>query len=66
MRANTASKIAQSIQLLKLDGYDEYTLNQLSDASGINRKTLSRNHDIIDMLDFAMNIQGYDQCLFPV
>lgn len=66
MRLDTASKIAQAIQLLKLDGYDEYTLKQLADISGINRKTLRKNHDMIEMLEFSMNIQDYNQCVFPV
>ena len=62
MRQKTASQIAQAIQLLNLDGYGDYTLGQLADASGVNRKTISRNSDLIECLDFAINRGGYHRC----
>ena len=62
MRPNTASRIAQAIQLLNLDGCEDYTTRQLSDASGVNRKTLSRSSDLIECIDFAINRGGYHKC----
>ncbi len=62
MRADTVSRLVNSIQLLKLDGYEEYTNKQLADASGITKKTISRNSDLITMLDFALARGGYQQC----
>ncbi len=62
MKPATASRIAQSIQLLNLDGYGEYTVGQLADASGVNRKTIGRNADLIDCIDFSLNQGGYHQC----
>ena len=62
MRPNTAERIAQSIQLLNLDGCEDYTMRQLADASGVNRRTLSRNSDLIECIDFAINRGGYYQC----
>ncbi len=62
MKPSTASKIAQAIQLLNLDGYGEYTTQQLADASGVNRRTLSRNSDLIECFNFALNKGGYHKC----
>ena len=62
MRPNTASRVAQAIQLLNLDGCKDYTIQQLADASGVNRRTLSRNSDLIQCLDFAINKGGYHRC----
>ena len=62
MKPATATRIAQSIQLLNLDGYGEYTTQQLADASGVNRRTISRNTDLIECIDFAINKGGYHQC----
>ncbi len=59
MKPQTASQIAQAIQLLNLDGYEDYTTRQLADASGINRKTISRNTNLIVCIDFALNRGGY-------
>lgn len=63
MKNSTASKLAQAIQLLILDGFENYTFRQLSKASGIGVKTLQRNKDLVQMLDFAINKGGYKQCL---
>lgn len=54
MRSSTAYRVAQAIQLLHIDGYSSYTNSQLAKASGVTRKTLSRNKDLIVMLDFAL------------
>jgi len=35
MKLSTAYRIAQAIQLLKLDGFEDYTSSQLADASGV-------------------------------
>ena len=62
MKPATASRIAQAIQLLNLDGYGEYTIQQLANASGVNRRTISRNSDLIECIDFSINKGGYHQC----
>jgi len=66
MRADIANRLAQSIQLLHLDGYGDYTINQLANASGISRKTISRNKEIVEMLDFALNRREYDTCILQL
>ncbi len=66
MRADTASRLAQSIQLLQLDKHSDYTLKQLADASGINRKTVARNQGLIDMLEFALDHKEYDICILQL
>ncbi len=63
MKNDTAIRIAQALQVFKLDGQENYTLQQLADASGISRKTLQRNHEMVDILDFAINIEEYDKCI---
>lgn len=63
MKDDTAIRIAQALQVFKLDGRENYTIQQLADASGISRKTLQRNHDIVDILDFVTNVEDYDQCI---
>jgi len=63
MKAVTAFKISQAIQLLELDGYRDYTLTQLANASGLNRKTLAKNKHILDVIDFVLNIKEYHQCI---
>jgi len=63
MKDDTATRIAQALQVFKLDGQENYTIQQLADASGISRKTLQRNHDIVDILDFVTNVEDYDQCI---
>ena len=62
MRPNTAARVAQAIQLLNLDGCEDYTTRQLADASGVNRRTLSRNSDLIECIDFAINRGDYHRC----
>ena len=62
MKPQTASQIAQAIQMFNLDGYGDYTVQQLADASGMSRKTISRNKDLIECFDFAINKEGYHQC----
>ena len=63
MKNDTAIRIAQALQVFKLDGQGNYTLQQLADASGVSRKTLQRNHDMVDILDFVTNVEDYDQCI---
>ena len=63
MRDDTAIRVAQALQVLKLDGQENYTLQQVADASGVSRKTLQRNHKMMDILEFATNIEEYDQCI---
>ena len=63
MKNDTAIRIAQALQVFKLDGQENYTLQQLADASGVSRKTLQRNHDRVDILDFVINVEDYDQCI---
>ena len=62
MKHTTASRIAQAIQLLNLDGYGEYTDRQLAAASGVNTKTINRNRDLIEALDFSINKGRYHRC----
>ncbi len=63
MKPATAKRIAQAIQLLKLDGFNEYTNRQLADASGVSPKTISRNKDFVTILDFSLNKGGYQRCV---
>lgn len=63
MKAITMLRLAESIQLLRLDGYDEFTLAQLSNTSGISTKTLQRDPDLIRIIDFASNRKDYHRCL---
>ena len=64
MKNDTAIRVAQALQVLKLDGHDNYTLKQVADASGVSRRTLQRNHEMVDILDFAINTDGYNRCIF--
>ncbi len=66
MKALTAQRIAQAIQLLKLDGFEDYSNRQLADASGVSPKTIRRNRDIVTILDFAINSGGYARCILQV
>jgi len=59
MRNPTATRLAQAIQLLKLDGFVEYTNIQLANAAGVSAKTITRNKDLIIMLDFALHIERH-------
>ena len=61
MKLATATRIAQAIKLLKLDGSEDYTNRQLADASGVTTKTISRNKDFVTILDFAINKEGYQK-----
>ena len=63
MKAITILRLAEGIQLLHLDGFDEYTTAQLSNATGINRKTLQRNTEIIEIIDFALSKKGWHRCI---
>ncbi len=63
MRPQTALRIAEAIQLFHLDGYEYYTYRQLANASGVSQKTISRNKDLIVILDFAINNRGYARCI---
>ena len=59
MKTSTAERIATAIQILHIDGYKEYTMKQLAAMSGITTKTLSRNRDLVNALDFALDREGY-------
>lgn len=63
MKAATMLRLAEGIQLLHLDGFDEYTTAQLEKVTGINRKTLQRNAEIIEIIDFALNQKGWHRCI---
>ena len=63
MKDDTTIRIAQALQVFKLDGQENYTLKQLADASGVSRKTIQRNHEIVDILDFVTNVEEYNQCI---
>jgi hypothetical protein len=63
MKAVTMLRIAEALQLLKLDGHKEFTYSQLSSASGINAKTLQRNAVLIHIIDFALHRKEYLQCI---
>ena len=66
MKDDTTIKMAQALQVFKLDGQESYTLNQIAKASGVGSKTLQRNHGIVDILDFAINIEKYEQCIIQM
>ena len=61
MKLATAKRIAQAIQLFKLDGFNDYTNRQLADTLGVTTKTISRNKDFVTILDFAINKGGYQK-----
>jgi len=63
MKALTMLRVAEALQLLKLDGHDEFTYAQLSSVSGISTKTLQRDLVLIQILDFALHRQEYHQCI---
>ena len=63
MRAVTMTRITQAIQLLQLDGYSKFATKHLSQVSGIAKRTLERNEDIIDIINFVLtNGRGYELC----
>lgn len=66
MKAHTMLRIAQGIQLLQLDGFNDYTQAQLVNVSGISRKTLQLNADFIKIIEFALNKEGYHQCILHI
>ena len=66
MKAFTMLRLAEAIQLLRLDGHDEFTLSQLSKTSGISTKTLQRDPDAIQIIDFALNRMEYHQCILHI
>jgi hypothetical protein len=55
MKAITAMKIAQGIQLYRLDGITNYSIKELSRATGVSTKTLIRNQAVVNMIDFALS-----------
>ena len=65
MKPATTKRLTQAIQLLKLDGFEDYTNRQLADASGVATKTISRNKDFVTILDFAINKGGYQKWIIP-
>jgi hypothetical protein len=66
MTAKTMHRLSEGIQLLHLDGFDKYTTAQLENATGINRKTLQRNAEIIEIIDFALSKKGWHQCILHI
>ena len=62
MKAVTMLKVAEAIQLLQLDGYDEYSDAQIAIACGISRKTLQRDPELVTIIDFAINPRRYQLC----
>ncbi len=65
MKSITALRLAQSIQLFKLDDI-EYSYNQLADTSGVSKRTIVRNSELIHMIDFALDKQGYNKCVLTL
>jgi len=63
MKSSTAYRVAEAIQILMLDGFEKYTLAQISQASGVSIKTLRRNEDLVLMLDFALSTKRYHKCI---
>ena len=63
MTAKTMHRLSEGIQLLHLDGFDEYTVGQLAHVTGINRKTLQRNAQIIEIIDFALSKKDWHRCI---
>ena len=66
MRTTTMQRLVQSIQLLKLDGYDKFTTKQLAQASGVSARTIERGSNIVDILTFALNPTEYDRCYLHI
>lgn len=66
MKAFTMLRLAEAIQLLRLDGHDEFTLSQLSKTSGTSTKTLQRDPDAIQIIDFVLNRKEYRQCILHI
>ena len=66
MKVTTMLRLAQAIQLLKLDGVEDYTQTQLALVCGLDRKTLQRNAHLITIIDFALSKKGYHQCILYI
>lgn len=66
MKPNTMVRVVEAIQLLQLDGYEDYTNAMIAEAAGISRKTLERNSDMVAILDFAINPRRYQRCMIRV
>ena len=62
MKNITLLRLAEAIQVLQLDGDANFTQKQLAKISGLDRKTLSRNSDLIEIVSFSLNKQGYNRC----
>jgi len=62
MKDMTLLRLAEAIQVLQLDGEENFTQKQLAQISGLGRKTLSRNSDLVEILSFSLNKQGYNRC----
>jgi hypothetical protein len=56
MKTQTMSQLSLAIQMLRLDGFDEFSKIQLANASGLSRKTIQHNAEIIEIIDFALRI----------
>lgn len=62
MKPSTAQQIAFAIHMYQLDDI-EYSSSQLASASGVSKKTITRNKDLIIMIEFALNRGGYSRCI---
>lgn len=63
MKPNTMIRVAEAIQLLQLDGYEDYSNVMIAETAGISRKTLERNSELVEILDFAVNPRRYHLCM---
>lgn len=63
MKPLTILKVAEAIQLLQMDGYDEYSYAQIEKTCGVSRKTLQRDPELVAIIDFAVNPKRYQLCL---
>ena len=59
MKTNTAKRLAQGIQLLKLDENFDYTNKQLSITTGVGMTTIKNNNILLSQLDYAVDDSNY-------
>lgn len=60
--SNTHYRIASAIQMFDIDGIS-YSNSDLARACGVTTKTITRNKDLISMIEFTLNIGGYNTCI---
>lgn len=63
MKAKTAQRVAIAIQMIYLDGRDTMTDQELSAATGVNRKTIQRHKQLIESIKFSLNKSKYHRCI---